>query len=404
MNKLIKSSRIYSERGLIDGALEVKGSQIIRIYHKESIPNDFDGEIIDYGDYKIIPGLIEMHIHGYMGWNAMSPDKAEIEALSKSLPSTGITAYTPSNHYSDFVFDNNAAIADVIEEDKLGAKIIGIHMEGPFISLERLGSVLPSEVVKPSIEMMDKYIESSRDNIVTVTMAPEVEGGIELVDYIVSKGINVCMGHTDAKYDEAIKAIEHGAIITQKTGNCMRGMHHREMGVLGAAMLDMRIYNEVNSDLAHVNKEFNEMIYRLKGYEKLCIVADSGVMSGMKKAKYDLPDRGIYSVGPDTLLHITDGTLDGSIYSMFYGLYNWVEVMKIPMSEAVVMASLNPAKVLEIDSYKGSIKEFKDADLVVIDDEYKVIETFVEGESAYKFDDNQVYENTKMYDYLVEEF
>lgn len=402
--KLIVSKRIFTERGLIDGALLINNKKIERIYVREEIPVDFDGEIIDYGNLRVIPGLIEMHIHGYMGWNAMSPNKEEIEALSRALPSTGITGYTPSNHYGPDVFKNNEVIADVIEEDKVGAKIFGIHMEGPFISLERLGSVLPSEVVKPSIEMMDKYIETSRNNIVTVTMGPEQEGGYKLIDYIVSKGINVCMGHTDATFAEATEAINRGAIITQKTGNCMRGMHHREMGVLGAALLDNRIYNEINSDLAHVSKEFNDLFYSVKGYEKLCIVADSGVMSGMAKGKYNLPDRGIYSVGPDTLLHIEDGTLDGSIYSMFYGLYNWVEVMKIPMQEAIVMASLNPARVLGIDKEKGSIKEFKDADLVVIDDDYKIQETFVEGVSAYHIDDGKVYENTKMYDYLIEKF
>lgn len=249
--KLLISERIYTERGLINGALLIEGKKIKRIYHKENILDDFDGEIFDYKDKIIIPGLIELHIHGYKGWNAMSPLQDEIEGLSKALPTAGITAYTPSNHYSDFVMKNNEVIANVMESKEVGAKILGIHMEGPFISLEKMGSVLESEQMKPNRDVMDEYIKSSRNNIVTVTMAPEEDGGLEMVDYIVSKGINVCLGHTNSDYETAVEAINRGAIITQKTGNCMRGMHHREMGVLGASLLDSRVYNELNSDLAH---------------------------------------------------------------------------------------------------------------------------------------------------------
>jgi len=127
-------------------------------------------------------------------------------------------------------------------------------------------------------------------------------------------------------------------------------------------------------------------------------------MSGMPKGEYELPDRGTYRVGPDTLLHIADWTIDGSIYSMLYGLYNWVEVMRIPMEEAVVMASLNPAKVLRIDDQKGSILEGKDADLVVLADDYKVEATFIEGELEYTSLDQHTYYNTKVLNYMTKAF
>jgi len=169
-------------------------------------------------------------------------------------------------------------------------------------------------------------------------------------------------------------------------------------------VLDQRLFNEINSDIAHTSKEFLELIYRLKGPQKLCIVADSGVMSGMPKGEYELPDRGTYRVGPDALLHIADWTIDGSIYSMLYGLHNWVEVMGIPMEEAVVMASLNPAKVLKIDHQKGSIVEGKDADLVVLDADYKVIATFVEGNLEYTNESQQVFWNEKALEYMVKAF
>ena len=403
MKKIIYSDRIYSERGLINGTIELEDSKILQIHQGRIAPAPED-EVFDYGSLRIIPGMIEMHLHGYMGWNAMSPDANEISALSKSLVTCGITGYLPTNHYSETVFENNKAIAKVMGSPRRGARILGIHMEGPFISLEKLGSVIPDEVQPASVELMQKYLDTSENQIRTVTMAPETPNAEELISFLVRKKINVCMGHSNATYAEARRAVDLGAIITQKTGNCMRGIHHREMGLLGAALLDMRLFNEINSDLAHTGKEFLEMIYRLKGPLKLCIVADSGVMSGMPKGEYELPDRGTYRVGPDTLLHIADWTIDGSSYSMLYGLYNWVEVMRIPMEEAVIMASLNPAKVLRIDQQKGSILEGKDADLAVITDDYKVEATFIEGELEYSGRDQHTYHNTRVLNYMTKAF
>ncbi len=404
MKKLIKSTRIYTERGCIDGGFVIENGKFKKIFLKPDLPHTFDGETIDYGNQRIIPGIIEMHIHGYMGWNAMSPDVKEIKKLSKSLTTCGITGFTPSNHYSSTVFDNNAAIAQTMNEKQEGARIFGIHMEGPFISKERLGSVLPLETANPDLNLMKKYYETAEGKITTVTLAPELEGIFEIIDFLVERGINVCLGHTNATYSEAIAAIDRGAIITQKTGNCMKPMHHREMSVLGAALLDERVYNEINSDGAHTSIEFLKLCYRLKGKTKLCIIADNGVMSGMKKGRYNLPDRGIYEVGCDGLLHISDGTIDGSALPMIHGIRVWVEKVGVPMEEAVQMAALNPAKVLKLDHKKGSIRELKDADFAVITDDYEVVATYVEGELEYNLSQKGSYENKDIYEYLIESY
>ena len=403
MKKFIYSDRIYTQRGCISGTIELEDSKILQI-HSGKIAAEPGAEVFDFSGLRVIPGLIEMHLHGYMGWNAMSPDPQVIASLSKSLLTCGVTGYLPTNHYSETVFENNKAIAQVMKTQGQGSRILGIHMEGPFISLEKLGSIIPEEVQPVSIELMEKYIETSENHIVTVTMAPEIENADKLISYLTRKQINVCLGHSNATYAEAKKAVDLGAVITQKTGNCMRGMHHREMGLLGAALLEQGLYNEVNSDLAHASKDFLTMIYRLKGPQKICIVADSGVMSGMPKGEYELLDRGTYRVGPDSLLHIADWTIDGSIYSMLYGLRNWVEVMQIPMQEAVVMASLNPAKVLKIDHKKGSLLEGKDADLVVLDDDYNVEATFVEGNLEYTKESEQVFRNELVLETMVKAF
>lgn len=404
MKSLVKSHRIYTQRGCIDGAFEVEKGKINRIYQADSIPLNFDGEVKDYGNSRIIPGIIEMHVHGYKGWSAMSPDPEEIKKLGKSLTTCGVTSFTPTNHLKPQVIENCKALASVYEDERFGARMLGIHMEGPFISLEKLGSVEEADTHKPDIALMKQFYEAANGHFTTVTLAPEVEGNMELIDWLVAHGVNPCIGHSNATYEICEEAIDRGAVITQKTGNCMRMIHQREVGVTGAALLDQRIYNEINSDLAHCSKQFMEILYKMKGYTKLCIIADAGKMSGLKTGKYMLPDVGAYEVGLDGMLHIEDGTIDGSALHILNGIKNWVEVIGIPMEEAVEMASLNPAKVLKVSEQKGSILEFKDADYVVIDDDYNVIETVVEGICEYCKDNGYEYDDVSYYKYLVEEY
>ncbi|MEG2798786.1 MAG: N-acetylglucosamine-6-phosphate deacetylase [Erysipelotrichaceae bacterium] len=404
MKILVKSHRIYTERGCINGAFEVLDDKIIRIYQKENIPKHFDGEVKDFGNHRIIPGIIEMHVHGYKGWSAMSTNVDEINHLARALTTSGVTSFLPTNHYLDTVIENCKAIALAYEGKRYGARNLGVHMEGPFISTKVLGSVDILETHAPDIELFKTFYEASNHHFMTLTLAPEIPGNLELIDYLVAHHINPCIGHSNATYKECEEAIDRGAIITQKTGNCMRGIHQREVGVVGAAMLDQRIYNEINSDLAHCSKEFLEILYKMKGYNKLCIVADNGIMSGMKCGRYELPEKGLYEVDTSGLLHISNGTIDGSALSILDGIKNWVEVIKIPMEEAVVMASLNPAKLCHVEDHKGSIKEFKDCDFVVIDDDYHVIETVVEGTCEYSNNTTYEYDNVIYHDYLKQPF
>lgn len=402
LKTLVISKQLYTERGCLDGGMVVEDGIISKIYLRKELPDAFDGEVQDFGDCRVIPGLIELHCHGYKGWSAMSVDVEEIRNLSRSLTTCGITGYLPTNHLRKDVLENCAAIAEVLENGSDGAEILGIHMEGPFISKEILGSVSAEDVCEPDLALMNRFIEAARNHIITVTLAPEIEGNMEMIDYLVENGINVCIGHSNATYEICKEAVDRGAVITQKTGNCMRAIHQREVGVTGAALLDMRLYNEINSDLAHCSKEFLELLYRLKGYQKLCIIADAGYMSGMPCGKYDLPKEKGYEVGTDGLLHTADGTIDGSALHVLNGLKNWVEVLHIPMEEAICMASYNPAVICHCADRKGSLKEGKDADYVVIDENYEAWKTFVKGRLVYDKGQAEVFENPEYLQYQKE--
>lgn len=394
MEYMVVSTQLYGENGCFDGAMLIQDTCIQRMYKRSEIPTSFSGKVYDVGTMRVLPGIIEHHIHGFKGWSSFATSKEEICALANSLPSVGITSFVVTNHYRQTIDENARAIVAAMKEQKSGAKILGIHMEGPFINPETLGSISVDDTHAPSIELMQHLYDVSQGNIITVTLAPELPGNMEVIDWLVKHNINPCIGVTFATYEQCRCAVEHGAILTQKTGNCMGQLHHREVGAIGAALLESQLYNEINSDLAHCSKEFLSLLYQMKGYEKLLIVADSNRMSGMPPGSYEIPEeQGQYEVGVDGLLHLHDGTIDGSALSIIHGIRNWVETIHIPMEEAVVMASLNPAKIAHVDHRKGSLAIGKDADFMVLDDDYQVVMTFVEGTLAYQKGEGVCVEN-----------
>ena len=256
MSFIITSTKIYSDRGLINGGLLIENGKLKKIISHDHLNLYKNVQRIDYQEQRIIPGIIEMHVHGYKGWYAMSSKESDIQHLALAMTTCGVTAFTPTNHLRKDIFENHQAIVKVMKSDYTGAKVLGIHMEGPFISQERLGSVILSEVTEPNLALMQKFYDTAEGNITTVTLAPEIEGNDLIIDFCNEHGINVCLGHTNATYQQAKKAIDMGAIISQKTGNCMRPMHQRDLGVVGAVLLDQRIYNEINSDLRHTSADF----------------------------------------------------------------------------------------------------------------------------------------------------
>lgn len=403
MEQLVISKRLYCEQGCIDGAMLIKDGIIKEIFLKAEMPDSFQGECIDYGSLRILPGIIEHHIHGFKGWSAFSTQQAEIQALANSLPSVGITSFVVTNHYRHSVMENIAAIIEVIKHQTQGAKILGIHMEGPFINPEMLGSISADDIHTPDLNLMKQLYDAAEGHLLTVTLAPELKGNIEIIDWLIKHHVNPCIGVCKATYAQCQLAVEHGAILTQKTGNCMGQFHHREVGGIGAALLESSLYNEINSDLAHCSKEFLKILYKMKGYDHLLIVADNNRMSGMPFGTYRIPEEiGAYEVGKDGLLYLHDGTIDGSALTVIDGIRNWVETIHIPLEEASIMASLNPAKLAHIEHKKGSLKEGKDADFIVIDNTYKVLYTWIEGNCVYCHERHELLENKEYLSYAVE--
>ncbi|MDL2225112.1 N-acetylglucosamine-6-phosphate deacetylase [Eubacteriales bacterium OttesenSCG-928-M02] len=403
MAMMIKSSRIYTHRGVVDGGMVVEYGKVKKIYQKDLLPTTFDGETVDYGNNRVIPGIIDVHTHGFMGWAADTVDPQDTVKNAMALATVGVTGFLSTNGKWEHTLETNAMVADLMETDYPGARILGLHMEGPFINPDRRGGFTDAGMTKPDLDLAKAYYESARGALKYMTLAPELPGNLEIIDYLVEKGVKVGAAHSNATYAQTMEAIERGLSISIHTGNAMGPMHQREVTVMGALLLDDRVDCELIPDFYHVCPEMIQVYLKMKGKERIHLVSDSGSISGVPAGKYQAEGRYIY-VEKDGLVHLEDGTISGSSKYVLFGIQNLVEKLRLPLEDVVVMSGLNPARVLGISHKKGSLLEKKDADFVVIDDDYDVIATYVEGNMAYDRENPVQLLNPRYEERLVEAY
>lgn len=374
---LIHSRRIVTPNGIIDAIMQVENGKIVDLLE----PNTNVKVDMELGDTRIIPGIIDTHNHGTMGYTLMGEygDKeALVRGYLKGLASQGVTACLPSPEVSYF-----KAVAKVYKEGFEGALPLGIHSEGPY--LNRVGEKgIKEETPAVDIEFIKQMIEDADGLLNLVDIAPEVEGAKEAVEYLLSQGIRVGFAHSDMNYNEAMEAFKWGITVTTHTANVMSGIHHRNMGGLGACLLNDDVYNELICDGLHVSNEMIELMLRVKKdyLNKTLIISDNIAMAGAPVGYYSLP--GMLAVHVDEKGYcLTDtGRLYGSTVPVIGGIRNLVENLKMDLCDVMIMASLNPAKLYGAEQ-KGSIEKGKDADFVIIDDDYNVLKTYRSGNCIF---------------------
>jgi N-acetylglucosamine-6-phosphate deacetylase len=257
-----------------------------------------------------------------------------------------------------------------------GAKIAGINIEGPFLSPNRIGSMRPENLAKPERKAMREYIAASEGALRTMTMAPEVEGVLDLVDEALSAGVNPSIGHTDATYEVARSMADAGANLVTHLYNAMRPFTHRAPGVVGEALTDDRLTCELICDFVHNTPAAVDLAIRSKGVDKIVMISDTGIMSGLGDGEYIV--EGHKRVVSGNLCMTTEGVIAGSVCNLFYDFRNLL-LNGYALNDVSKMASLNPAKILGIDDTTGSIAIGKRADLLLIDDEYCLKGVYVDG-------------------------
>ena len=341
-----------------------------------------DSSIINAKGMYVLPGFIDVHTHGGNGIDINLGDKEKLIKLSEFFASKGVTGYLPTilTDTHEKTCKLIEMIGNTMDEQDKGSKILGIHMEGPFLSHEFKGAMPDNFISDCSLDKLMQYVEIY-NNIKTITVAAENPGVFRLIDYAVSKDIIVSLGHTGASYEDCMMCIKKGANRITHTFNGMRQLHHHHPSIVGAA-LESDAYCEAICDGFHLHPGIVRLLIKTKGIDKVIGITDSVMAAGLKDGKYKLGVNEIVVVNGDARL-LKEDTRAGSTLTMDKALKNILEFTNLPLEDCVKMLTINPAKMLKMDKTKGSIDIGKDADIVIIDQDMNVINTIVEGKVVY---------------------
>ena len=344
-----------------------------------------DIEKISEIDGVLLPGFIDEHIHGAGGADAMDATEEALNTISEYVAKEGTTAFlaTTMTQSEENIKKALKNVANVINKGEFkGAEVLGVHLEGPFISPKHVGAQPLEYVVKPSAEKFKEYQDAAEGHIKIVTLAPEEEGGEELITALNAQGVVASIGHTAAKYDDVVKAVGSGAKSVTHTYNAQTGLHHREVGVVGSAMLIDELNCEMICDCIHVSVPAIKLVIKNKPDDKYTLITDAMRAKGMPDGLSELGGQEVFVKNGEARLK--DGTLAGSVLKMNVAIKNLVERVGIPFEKAVKFATENPAKNLGVFNERGSIEVGKRADFAVLDENYEVVMTMIGGKTVYK--------------------
>ncbi|MBN3556554.1 N-acetylglucosamine-6-phosphate deacetylase [Fictibacillus nanhaiensis] len=385
-NILLVGDLINEEGQLVNnGYVWMKNDKIFHVGTSDSPLIDED--VIRYNMPQgsiIIPGMIDIHIHGADGADFMDGTKEALETISKVLPAEGTTSFLATTMTEEISVINralNTASNFMLESQSSAAELLGIHLEGPFISPKRAGAQPTSFIQQPDVSQFNEFQKSADNQIKLVTLAPEMEGGLELTKYLSSQGIIASIGHSDSSFVEVKVGIESGISHVTHLFNGMRGMHHRDPGVAGAALLQQELMVEMIVDGVHASPEMIRLAYHSTGPERTILITDSMRAKGLGEGTYTLGGQQVTVTGNEARL--IDGTLAGSILPMNIAVKNMMDYTQCSWSDIAKMSSENAAKELQIFERKGSLSVGKDADITVLTEDCDVLMTFCRGELVY---------------------
>ena len=379
----IKNGKTILENGIVERKAVLFTDKIVGIVDEFNIPAD--ATVIDAEGGYIAPGLIELHIHGYLGKDVCDASEESIRIISKGLVENGVTGYLPTTMTVDMKVIRGAldTCRALMAESKTpefdGTAILGVHAEGPFISESKKGAQDPRYILKPDA----KFVKEYADTIKVITLAPEEddENFSAIREITKDTDVVVSMGHTSADYDTAMNGVKAGVRHATHLFNAMTPLTHRGPGVVGAALNADEVSCELIVDTHHVNAALFDTVYKLKG-RKLCFITDCLPAGGLPEGEYTLG--GAKIIYKNDLCRLEDGTIAGSVLRLNKGVWNVYNNSKIPLHECVNCASLNPATTLGIQDKKGSLAEGKDADIVILDNDFNVRKTIIGGIIKYE--------------------
>ncbi|WP_410771904.1 N-acetylglucosamine-6-phosphate deacetylase [Fontibacillus sp. BL9] len=376
---------VVTPRGIFhDGAVAVRDGLITYVGSTAGIPAGADNavEVIDARGAYVLPGFIDVHVHGGMLEDFSEPSKKAFDAITKLHCSQGTTSMlaTTMTLPKDVIDTVLEEVHRYINSDMPYAKLAGVHLEGPFISPKWPGAQNPAHIVPPNRSWVEAWEEQYPGLIKQVTFAPEREGAHELIKFLREKGIVAAAGHTDATYEEIMAAVEVGLHHAVHTFNAMTPLHHRKPGTAGAILSSPAISGEIIADGIHVHKAGIQLLASVKTNHNLILITDAMSAAGLGNGEYKLGDLPVIVKDNVCTLKESEGTLAGSTLTMIRGFRHLVREIGLNVEQASEAASLNPAKLIRIDHLTGTVETGKQADLLLIDrEDLELQKVWVEG-------------------------
>lgn len=338
-----------------------------------------DGNIVDAQGGYITPGFIDIHIHGSNGSDVMDAKTSSLENISNFLAGNGTTSWLATTMTVSPVQIRNAmkTVADYMEDkDKKGAQILGIHMEGPFLSPLAKGAHDENHIVPPTREIYSRITEGIPDIVRLITMAPETEGALEFAKYLQERNITASIGHTRATYDQCSDALNCGMTHVCHFYNAMSGLNHREPGAVGAILENDDATIELIADLIHLHPAAIRLAVKVKGRDRTVLITDAMAATGLEEGEYELGGLPVFVKNGEA--RQADGTLAGSTLTQDRALTNMIKI-GIPSEDVIAMLTETPARQIGAASFKGKLEKGFDADINILDNEYRVKTTYIKG-------------------------
>jgi len=376
-DKIIHNNVIIFDKQII----EIISEEDFHKYKKEYI-EEYKEEIqvIDARGKYVSPGFIDIHIHGSGGYDTMDATTEALRVISTTIAANGVTAYLPTTMTMDkaSIYSALDAIREAMSVDNEGAKILGVHMEGPFINEKYKGAQRADNIINPNFDFIMDYL----DIIKIITLAPEKDEDHSFMKKVKrTSKITLSIGHSDASYEETLKAIEHGITHATHTFNAMTPLNHRKPGIVGG-IFTSDITCELIADTIHTHPAIFNILINLKKKDKIVLITDSMRAGCMKGGIYELGGQKV--IVKDGSARLQNGTLAGSVLTLNKAVKNMLHHTDLEIYEAVAMASNVPAKVIHMDNKKGRLEVGLDADIVVFDEDVDVFLTIVEGEIVFQ--------------------
>lgn len=382
--KCIKNGKIILANEVLEGKVLVFSNKIVDILDEEEFEKqglaEKVSEIIDAHGKYVSPGFIDIHIHGSGGKDTMYGEVSALKTISETIAKNGVTSFLPTTMTmaKERIYKAFDAVRAAMKEDIKGAKILGTHMEGPFISAKYKGAQSEEYILKPDFEVIKDYL----DILKIVTLAPEEDFQFKFIKEVKNNSdIVLSMGHTNLDYETAMEAIRAGVSHATHTFNAMTPLHHRNPGTVGA-VLKSNVDFELIADTIHVHPAIFQILLNAKGKDKLVLITDAIEACGMPDGEWELGGQKV--IVANNAARLADGTLAGSTLTLNRAVFNMLKYTDLKIYEAVALASLNPAKTIKVDKTKGSIEIGKDADLAIFDEKLNVEMSISEGKVIYR--------------------